>query len=49
MRDILHMNDTGECSGDHVEDVADMIVTRFGVRGDAVFFDLDGEFVPSGG
>ncbi|KAL3816671.1 hypothetical protein ACHAXA_003861 [Cyclostephanos tholiformis] len=35
--------------GDHVEDVADMIVCKFGVSGDAVFFDLDGEFVPYGG
>jgi density-regulated protein DRP1 len=35
--------------GDHVEDVAEMIVSKFGVQGDAVFFDLDGEFVPYGG
>ncbi|KAL3779235.1 hypothetical protein ACHAW5_010373 [Stephanodiscus triporus] len=35
--------------GDHVEDVAEMIVTKFGVSEDAVFFDLDGEFVPYGG
>jgi density-regulated protein DRP1 len=35
--------------GDHVEDVADMIVSKFGVKEDAVFFDLDGEFVPYGG
>ena len=31
--------------GDHLEEVAEMIVTKFGVSGDAVFLDLDGEFV----
>lgn len=38
-----------KCSGDHLEEVADMIVSKFGVNGDAVFLDLDGEFVPFGG
>ena len=33
------------CIGDHLEEVAEMIVTKFGVSGDAVFLDLDGEFV----
>ena len=33
------------CAGDHLEEVAEMIVTKFGVSGDAVFLDLDGEFV----
>ena len=32
-------------AGDHLEEVAEMIVTKFGVSGDAVFLDLDGEFV----
>lgn len=32
-------------SGDHLEEVAEMIVTKFGVSGEAVFLDLDGEFV----
>ncbi|KAL7528347.1 hypothetical protein ACHAWF_002526 [Thalassiosira exigua] len=32
--------------GDHLEEVAEMIVTKFGVSEDAVFLDLDGEFVP---
>lgn len=32
--------------GDHLEEVAEMIVTKFGVSGEAVFFDLDGDFVP---
>jgi len=32
--------------GDHLEDVARMIVSKFGVSEDAVFLDLDGEFVP---
>eukprot|EP00573_Skeletonema_grethae_P008555 CAMPEP_0201702180 /NCGR_PEP_ID=MMETSP0578-20130828/35410_1 /ASSEMBLY_ACC=CAM_ASM_000663 /TAXON_ID=267565 /ORGANISM="Skeletonema grethea, Strain CCMP 1804" /LENGTH=259 /DNA_ID=CAMNT_0048189661 /DNA_START=5 /DNA_END=784 /DNA_ORIENTATION=+ len=31
--------------GDHLEEVAAMIVDKFGVSGDAVFLDLDGEFV----
>lgn len=31
--------------GDHLEEVAAMIVNKFGVSGDAVFLDLDGEFV----
>ncbi len=35
--------------GDHLEEVADMIVKKFGVKEDAVFLDLDGEFVPFGG
>jgi hypothetical protein len=33
------------CAGDHLEEVAEMIVNKFGVSGDAVFLDLDGEFV----
>lgn len=32
--------------GDHMEDVADMIVTTFQVPGAAVFMDFDGDFVP---
>mmetsp|Transcript_31100 Transcript_31100/g.65063 ORF Transcript_31100/g.65063 Transcript_31100/m.65063 type:complete len:267 (+) Transcript_31100:56-856(+) len=32
--------------GDHLEEVAEMIVSKFGVSEDAVFLDLDGEFVP---
>mmetsp|Transcript_24767 Transcript_24767/g.42394 ORF Transcript_24767/g.42394 Transcript_24767/m.42394 type:complete len:268 (-) Transcript_24767:254-1057(-) len=35
--------------GDHLEDVAEMIVTKFGVDEGNVFLDLDGEFVPFGG
>ncbi|KAL3775488.1 hypothetical protein HJC23_013539 [Cyclotella cryptica] len=35
--------------GDHLEEVAEMIVKKFGVKEDAVFLDLDGEFVPFGG
>ncbi|EJK73859.1 hypothetical protein THAOC_04496 [Thalassiosira oceanica] len=31
--------------GDHLEDVAEMIVNKFGVSGECVFLDLDGEFV----
>jgi len=31
--------------GDHLEDVAEMIVTKFGVNAEHVFLDLDGEFV----
>jgi len=34
--------------GDHLEDVAEMIVNKFGVNADAVFLDLDGEFVSYG-
>ena len=36
---------TLHCVGDHLEEVAEMIVTKFGVSGEAVFLDLDGEFV----
>ncbi len=32
--------------GDHSVDVADMIISKFGVSENAVYFDLDGEFVP---
>lgn len=32
--------------GDHTVEVAEMIVEKFGVSEDAVFLDLDGEFVP---
>ncbi|KAL7527938.1 hypothetical protein ACHAWF_002364 [Thalassiosira exigua] len=35
--------------GDHIVVVVEMIVTKFGVSGDAVFLDLNGEFVPFGG
>ncbi len=35
--------------GDHSVDVAEMIVGKFGVSEGAIFFDLDGEFVPYGG
>ena len=42
---LLHQTTTG----DHLEEVAEMIVSKFGVNGDAVFLDLDGEFVPFGG
>ena len=31
--------------GDHLEDVAEMIVSKFGVNAEHVFLDLDGEFV----
>ena len=34
--------------GDHMDDVAEMIVTKFQVPGDSVFLDIDGEFVPYG-
>jgi len=34
--------------GDHLEDVAEMIVNKFGVSADMVFLDLDGEFVSFG-
>lgn len=32
--------------GDHVDEVASMIIDKFQVPGDAVFLDIDGEFVP---
>jgi density-regulated protein DRP1 len=32
--------------GDHLEECADMIVKKFGVKAENVFLDLDGEFVP---
>ena len=32
--------------GDHMEDVAEMIVSKFKVDGACVFLDFDGEFVP---
>ena len=32
--------------GDHMEDVADMIATKFKVDGTCIFLDFDGEFVP---
>jgi len=32
--------------GDHVDDVAAMMVNKFKVPGEAVFLDIDGEFVP---
>jgi len=35
--------------GDHTEDVAAMIVKTFKVPADAVFLDVDGEFVPFSG
>lgn len=31
--------------GDHMEDVADMIVSKFKVPGECVFLDMDGDFV----
>jgi len=34
--------------GDHQEDVAEMIVSKFGVSQGSVYLDLDGEFVPYG-
>eukprot|EP00585_Thalassiosira_rotula_P006209 CAMPEP_0196143840 /NCGR_PEP_ID=MMETSP0910-20130528/13738_1 /TAXON_ID=49265 /ORGANISM="Thalassiosira rotula, Strain GSO102" /LENGTH=269 /DNA_ID=CAMNT_0041405329 /DNA_START=80 /DNA_END=889 /DNA_ORIENTATION=+ len=34
--------------GDHLEDVAEMIVSKFGVSRGSVYLDLDGEFVPFG-
>lgn len=34
--------------GDHLEDVAEMIVKKFGVNANAIFLDLDGGFVPFG-
>ncbi len=32
--------------GDHMEDVADMIATKFKVDGTCIFLDFEGEFVP---
>ena len=32
--------------GDHMDDVADMLVKKFKVPADAVFLDIDGDFVP---
>lgn len=32
--------------GDHVDEVASMIVNKFKVSADSVFMDIDGEFVP---
>lgn len=32
--------------GDHGEEVARIVVEKFGVKREDVFFDLDGEFVP---
>ena len=32
--------------GDHMEDVAEMIVDKFKVPGSSVFVDFDGQFVP---
>ena len=32
--------------GDHMDDVAAMLVQKFKVPADAVFMDIDGEFVP---
>jgi density-regulated protein DRP1 len=32
--------------GDHMDDVAEMIVQKFEVPGDSVFLDVDGEFIP---
>mmetsp|Transcript_20442 Transcript_20442/g.33867 ORF Transcript_20442/g.33867 Transcript_20442/m.33867 type:complete len:276 (-) Transcript_20442:118-945(-) len=32
--------------GDHMDAVAEMVVTEFGVPGDSVYMDVDGEFVP---
>mmetsp|Transcript_8491 Transcript_8491/g.19671 ORF Transcript_8491/g.19671 Transcript_8491/m.19671 type:complete len:217 (-) Transcript_8491:909-1559(-) len=32
--------------GDHMDDVAEMIVHKFGVPGGSVYLDVDGEFVP---
>jgi len=34
--------------GDHLEDVAEMIISKFGVSQGSVYLDLDGEFVPFG-
>ena len=32
--------------GDHMEDVADMVVKKFKVPGDCVYLDFDGDIVP---
>lgn len=32
--------------GDHLEECADMIVKKFGVKAENVYLDIDGEFVP---
>ena len=32
--------------GDHMDDVAEMVVQKFKVPGDSVFLDVDGEFIP---
>lgn len=32
--------------GDHMEDIAEMIVGKFGVDGSSVFLDFEGDFVP---
>ena len=32
--------------GDHMDAVAEMMVTQFKVAGDSVYLDIDGEFVP---
>eukprot|EP00980_Cylindrotheca_fusiformis_P028654 scaffold22634_cov123-Cylindrotheca_fusiformis.AAC.1 len=34
--------------GDHMEDVAEMIVSKFNVAGSNVFLDFDGQFVAFG-
>ena len=34
--------------GDHIYEVAEMIVSKFEVGEDRVFLDIDGEFVPFG-
>lgn len=44
--DFMYFDTLLSCGiGDHLEEVAAMIVDKFGVSGDAVFLDLDGEFV----
>ena len=32
--------------GDHMDAVAEMMLTQFGVAGDAIYLDIDGKFVP---
>mmetsp|Transcript_18926 Transcript_18926/g.27208 ORF Transcript_18926/g.27208 Transcript_18926/m.27208 type:complete len:123 (-) Transcript_18926:164-532(-) len=32
--------------GDHMDDAAQMVVNKFGVPGNSVYLDIDGEFVP---
>mmetsp|Transcript_43104 Transcript_43104/g.48925 ORF Transcript_43104/g.48925 Transcript_43104/m.48925 type:complete len:256 (-) Transcript_43104:122-889(-) len=32
--------------GDHMDAIAEMIVTKFGVAGESVYLDIEGEFVP---